>query len=468
MLSFPPFNLWYLSFFAFVPLIVSLEDIGSLKIFVSGLIFNFLTLYWIYGVLKNYGQTGVFFAVVLLLLLLVYLSIYFFIPFLFLKKTRNFLLFPFVFVFFEILLERLFTGFPWNSLGYTQGGNNILSGLFFYGGLYSVSLLIVIVNVLICLLLKRRKAIYVLFILVLFIFCVFLYLVKANKYDDEGVKVSIVQGNASMDTVWSFERIKREEKKYFRMTKKALKGGAKIVVWPEFSFPLYPEYNLEFREKIYKLAKKYNGIIVFGAIRRSGDKSFNTVFVFYPDERYEFYDKIHLTPFGEYIPFLDLFKKFAKTIANVEGEFTGGTRIKVFEFEGKKFFIPICYEMLFPELIYSFYKKSPDFIITVTNDSWFGKTSAPFEHFNIARVRAMETGLFVVRAATSGVSGIISGDGKVIKKSEIFSEELVSGEIYLKKSRSFFYKNYYFFFWGYFLLGMFSFVYGLVFKKSTH
>ncbi len=450
-LSFAPFNLFFLSFIAFLPLLSEIDNITDRKLFFSGFLFNLFNLYWIFNVLKDYGNTGIFFALVLSVLLFLFLSIFFYIPLLFFKKTKFILGFPFVYLMFELILERILTGFPWNSLGYSQAGNPLFKKLFLFGGVYTVTAVILLFNVSLFYVLKKKnfKPLLMLFSTLL----IFALTYNPRAEYNRDFKVALIQGNARMDTEWTGELVIKEKSKYIEMSKKSIVKGAELIAWPEFSFPVYPQFNKTFRSDIVKLIKN-KATLIMGAIRFENGHAYNTAFVFTPEGEIDFYDKIHLTPFGEYIPFLELFKKIARTIANVEGEFSKGNKIKTFKHKNLRFSIPICYEMLFPNLIKKFYDNGIDFIVTITNDSWFGKSSAPYQHFNISKVRAMELGVPVIRTATSGISGVIDSKGNILDKTKLFKEEFRVVKVKFIRYDSFFYKNYYFFFYFYLILGI--------------
>jgi len=443
ILSFPPFNIFPLAFFAFVPLFFKLNKERSFfKIFLSGIFLNLMMFYWLEPVLTNYGGMPLPFSILSMLLLFSVLSLFYSLP-LYYYKERYLYIFPFFYLSFEILLEYFFTGFPWGIIADSQGANVGLNYLFNLFGVRGITLLILFSNILIYKALKdkRKKRLAIILIILLFINLPG-YFIKV-KYEKE-IKTGIVQGNEKMETVWTADKIYKEFEKYYKYTKLCVEEGAKIVVWPEFNFPYYPRYNSSITTILRNYTKLNNIVLILGANDMRDGKYYNTAFVFNNGEL-DYYYKNHLTPFGEYIPYKKIFF-FANKIANVEGEFTKGIKLKTFEYNGIKFGIPICYEMVFPSLISSFYKKGVNLIITITNDSWFGDTSGPHQHFHISKIRAMEGGLPVVRAATSGISGFISSTGKTEKTLGYNKEGYLVSNIKIPRNNfSLFYKYFYLF-----------------------
>ena len=149
------------------------------------------------------------------------------------------------------------------------------------------------------------------------------------------------------------------------------------------------------------------------------------------------YDKIHLVPFGEYVPLSNLLF-FIGSLGEGIGNFKSGKEMINFSMPRARFGVLICFEIIFPDLCRRFVKEGANFLVTITNDAWFGRTSAPYQHFAIATFRAIENRVFVARAANTGISGLIDPKGKVVKKSGIFTEEAITGTIRLMKTKTFY------------------------------
>ncbi|MGZ3567404.1 MAG: apolipoprotein N-acyltransferase, partial [Thermodesulfobacteriota bacterium] len=141
--------------------------------------------------------------------------------------------------------------------------------------------------------------------------------------------------------------------------------------------------------------------------------------------------------FGEYVPLQDLLF-FIGSLGEGIGDFRSGKEIYNFSLPQGKFGVLICFEIIFPDLCRKFVKKGADFLVTITNDAWFGRTSAPYQHFSMAVFRAVENRVFVARAANTGITGIVDPKGKIVKEGGIFEREVMNGTIRLSKQKTFY------------------------------
>jgi len=469
-LAYPPFNLCPVAFFSFIPIFYQLEKKKSFfKLFLSGFFFNTILLYWLFPVLTDYGDMSVFLAIISLIILFSYLALFFSIPLYFLKK--NFIyLFPVFFVGFEVLLEYLLTGFPWNILANSQGANIGINYMFNFFGVRGVSIFILLANILIFQALKKNNKFRLILTLSMIILLNIPGYLKNKKEFNKKIIVSVVQGNESMDTEWTDYNTQKEFKKYMKYTKISVGEGAKIIVWPEFCFLYHPLFHktITYRLKSYTL--KNDITIILGGQFSEGENYYNTAFIF-SKGKINHYFKTHLTPFGEYIPFKEIFF-FVNKIAHVEGEFSPGDKIKIHKINNINTGVPICFEIIFPSLIKKFYKKNTELLITISNDSWFKKTSGPYQHFNISRIRAMESGVPMIRSTTNGISGFISQNGKILKTIGYNQEGYSISKINIPSSIcSFYYENFLLF---EVLIIAFSFIYTILllisylFKKKQN
>jgi apolipoprotein N-acyltransferase len=149
------------------------------------------------------------------------------------------------------------------------------------------------------------------------------------------------------------------------------------------------------------------------------------------------YDKIHLVPFGEYIPLRTILKFLDKLVVGI-GDFLPGNAPEVMQGPGGRFGVVICFEVIFPDLVRRFVDLGADYMVTITNDAWFGRSSAPYQHFSMVVFRAVENRVYFARAANTGISGFIDPFGRVLQKSGIFTEEAVTGEIRTGGPRTFY------------------------------
>jgi len=238
--------------------------------------------------------------------------------------------------------------------------------------------------------------------------------------------------------------------KYLNITSKVNKDKPDLIIWPEAALPVVLEEEPIFMEQVKKLAKEIKIPILLGAVNTQDDHYYNSALLISSEgEISTKYNKLHLVPFGEYIPFRKTVS-FLETIVPI-GDFTAGREYTVFKTQNSKlktqnfFSVLICFEDLFPGLSREFIKKGADFLVNITNDAWFKRTSSPYQHLQASVFRAVENRVSLVRAANTGVSGFITPTGKILSLVQdktgrnIFVDGYVTGEItHLKRNLSFY------------------------------
>jgi len=217
------------------------------------------------------------------------------------------------------------------------------------------------------------------------------------------------------------------------------------VVWPEFSVPLcfscsYGHFPY-FKEELTRLAQEKEATLLLGTNekeeRPEGTSFFNTALCLRPDGSWTTYYKMHLVPFGEYTPYPRIFS-FLKKVTHAIGNISPGEKINLHHYQGYSFGSPICYEIIFPSLVRQFIHQGAKFLVTITNDGWYGTSSAPYQHFTIAIFRAVELRRYLLRAATTGISGIIDPYGRVIARSRLMTTEVLTASIVPLEGKSFY------------------------------
>lgn len=221
------------------------------------------------------------------------------------------------------------------------------------------------------------------------------------------------------------------------LTRQALDSGAELVIWPEFTVPLCwscaePLYR-EFGDEVDSLVASGRSTLLLGTNEVTGPKTdpqyHNTVMAIHPDLSRSLYFKMHLVPFGEYTPYKKVFF-FIERVTHAIGDITPGREAVLHEHAGFRFGSPICYEVIFPNLVRKFVRKGADFLVTITNDGWYGKTSAPHQHWAQAVVRAVENRRYLLRAATTGISGFVDPFGRVLSSSRLMTRTVLTETIY--------------------------------------
>jgi len=392
-------------------------------------------LYWIFYVVNHYGKMPIALGILTLLLLTSYLALYPGFCCVIYQLFCNRWHFPpglalaVGWVSTEYARGHLFTGFPWGLIGYSQvPWLPVVQSMDIFGVL-GISFLVVFCNGIFYSLMKdhaiKRKLAGLLVFLVIFA-ANFIYgkyrLSEINKklLSSTPLKVAVVQGNIPQDVKWDEKYQVSTINKYKKLTKLAIsEEKPKLVIWPETAVPFYFGMNTRLSLRVMDIAKNMGIYLLFGApgleYRNSSPRYYNWALIASPRGRITgVYAKEHLVPFGEYVP-LKKFLFFVNKIAEGVGDFVPGRQNQeLFDVEGKKVGVLICYEVIFPELALQRLERGSNFLVNISNDAWFGDTSAPYQHLEMARARAIETRLPVVRCTNTGISAFIDQKGDTI------------------------------------------------------
>jgi apolipoprotein N-acyltransferase len=462
ILSFPNFDLEFLAWFALVPLFYSIGGKGlfhGFKLgFLTGLISFLGILYWIIVAVHTYGNVPLILSGLILLLLVVYLSLFigaftFFTRLIRIRSGLQTILFaPLLWVALEYLRSFLLTGFPWAILGYSQYLNLPFIQMADITGAYGLSFVIVLVNVtLFSVLDHASKRMFpfrevVITVIILLGFLIYGYLkigmVDRQVAQDPPLRVGLVQGNIDQSIKWDDSFQKETLKIYERLSFKVAEGKPNLIIWPETATPFFFQDAQEYQPFVLDIPKKTNAFLLFGTpsykVQKGKVNHYNSAYLVSPiGDLVGKYDKIHLVPFGEYIPMQDLLF-FIGSLGEGIGDFKSGKGIYNFSLPQGKFGVLICFEIIFPDLCRRFVKEGANLLVTITNDAWFGRTSAPYQHFSIAAFRAVENRVFVARAANTGITGFIDPKGRIVKQGRIFTEEAMNGTIRLSNYKTFY------------------------------
>jgi len=343
------------------------------------------------------------------------------------------------------LRGHVLTGFPWNAFGYGVSGFLTLSQVASLTGIYGLSFLTVAISAVPAVLADARPfrqriaaagAAAAVFAAIFVFGALRLWMTETQ---DAALDIRIVQPSIDQTDKWRPELRDRIFQTYLDLTEAPLGGSARVglprlVVWPESAVPflLTQEPGALFR---IGTALGDKAELVTGAIRAEagadGPDYFNSVYVVAGDGTVRgIYDKVRLVPFGEYVPLKALLEKLG--ITNLAGPLEGfeaGYQRRLLSTSGGFGFLPmICYEAIFPGNVTE-KPQSPSFLLNVTNDAWFGRTPGPYQHFAQARMRAIETGLPLIRAANTGISAIVDGKGEVIEDLAIFERGVIDGRL---------------------------------------
>jgi apolipoprotein N-acyltransferase len=463
ILSFPKYDFEFLAWIALVPLFYSIEGKGlyhSFLIgFLTGLVAYLGILYWIIVAVHNYGHVPLFLTVPILLLLVAYMSAYLGMFALLCRFTqvrfgiRSLLLAPLFWVSLEYLRSFFLTGFPWANLGYSQYLNLPFIQMADVTGVYGLSFVIVLVNGTLGQVLRTwsqksfplKEA--VISALLLIVFLVYGY-VKMNAVDRQmagnpSLRVGLVQGNIDQAVKWDESFQKETLKIYEKLSFTVAEEKPDLIIWPETATPFFFQDEKEYQPIVLNIPQRANSFLLFGTpyykIEKGKVNHYNSAFLVSPSGGLVGrYDKIHLVPFGEYVPLQEILFFVGSSLGEGIGNFKSGKEMVNLSMPQGKFGVLICFEIIFPDLCRKFVRNGANFLVTITNDAWFGKTSAPYQHLSIATFRAVENRVFIPRAANTGISAIIDPKGKILKQGDIFTEEAISGIIRLSDKKTFY------------------------------
>jgi apolipoprotein N-acyltransferase len=455
--SFPKLNQAWLAWISLVPLLIFIARAKNLKIaFIGSLIAfwiqAFLLLPWIPSVLVHYGGIGLTLAWFLFVLLAFYLALF---PALACLATRYcmnrkgkafLLIFPFAWLLMEYAISNfLFDGFPWLLLGYSQSSFPLLMQAADLAGVYGISLLVVCVNTSLAWYFLRRPQKLALWPALIMAFlllgCLWYGMLAIRTWGGIAADhaVAMLQGNLSADDPQDVLAWKYEDG-YKEMVRQLSVGNEELLILPESPSPALYESNPSYRNLMRQLAQGFPMGIIFNniaTVEGSGsEKYFNSAyFVSQNGNTLQRYDKIHLVPFGEYIPYQSLFF-FAGTITRDVGAFSAGSQYITPNIDNQPVNAIICFEAVFPDLARRFVRKGSSLTINLTNDAWYGNSAAPYQHFAIARWRAVENRRFLLRAANSGISAVITPTGAVESATHIFEKGICIGHFAFLKEQS--------------------------------
>lgn len=450
-LAFPKFSMLFLGWVSLLPLLFILNHKRPRQAFllglVAGLTFNGILVYWIPHVPAHYGDLSIALSLMIYFLMILYLALYWaFFAWVFVRLRRVFpnlalLVAPVLWVSLEFILTHLFTGFPWGLLGQSQHQNLPLIQLSALTGVYGISFVLVLFQSLFVLsMTSRRKAGFLAGLIgVTFIHFGGWAAMKKSPPSPQAFTASAIQGNVSSDIYWdqvTTKEIRRLFTRHMSLTQQAFAQGAQLIVWPEFSVPLcfscsHGLYE-EFKQALLDFVQQTGCTLLVGTNEtvsgQQGTLYYNTAMSIQPDLNTSEYYKMHLVPFGEYTPCKKIFS-FIEKVTHAIGEITPGRQHQLHRFQDWAFGSPICYEVIFPDLVRTFVRKGADFLVTITNDGWYGKSSAPYQHFAIAVFRAVENRRYLIRAATTGISGIVDPFGRVLARSPLQTQAVLTEKI---------------------------------------
>ncbi len=344
---------------------------------------------------------------------------------------------PAAWVTFEYLRGMLIGGFPWIPLGNTMVTLLPLAQLASVTGVYGLSLLVALVNVgfAMAALSRGRARVAAVAGTLLLIASVSIWggrRMAANTLVAEGtpVRVGLIQANIAQVDKWNAARAGMIVERYEQLTRQAIEGGAEFILWPESATPFLFEEDPQ-GAAIRRLVQQSGTPLLLGSDEiepGQNPRYYNSAFILdQAGATAAVYRKIHLVPFGEYVPFQRILF-FVGPLVEAVSSFSPGVAVTQLPVRGHMVTTAICYEVTYPELIRAGVLRGSELLTTITNDSWYGESSAAYQHFEMAAMRAIEQGRYLVRAANTGISGIVDPYGRVLARTRLFETVAVVGE----------------------------------------
>jgi apolipoprotein N-acyltransferase len=359
---------------------------------------------------------------------------------------------------FEWLRSWVLTGFTWGGLGYAWHENRLLVSITQLTGVYGLTFLVVLLGTTVAQYAlawraagverPRAKRRFVAALLALAAAALLGAGIEQASWPGyelrPPLRVAALQGNIDQNQKWSADAFESTLRAYEDLTRRAAAKGAQLIVWPETAVPAplaYPDLH----DRIAALARGVRTPLIVGAIGVDFDAQgrpvahYDSAFVFsHEGELLDRYDKTHLVPFGEYLPLRPLLGHFIRAIAtgSIANDVSEGARVRAIDVPlanggAVRVGIPICYELIFPDLVRRFAADGAELLVGITNDAWYGRTGSPHQFLAMTALRSAETRLPGVRAANTGVSALIDPRGRVEARTAIFERDLVVGDVLL-------------------------------------
>ena len=450
--AYQPWHLGFLVYIGFIPLIHVWFNNCPRDNFKSGYLFGL-----IYNLISNYWMafnSGADFIVVLLSLIsaVIYLALFWGIAGaiigLLRKDVNLYLVLPLLIVCIEWVRSFGPLGFAWGNLALTQTEYLPLLQNIDILGTYGIAIWIISINVVLYHIIQFRTDVIKLSLFTLIIF-IGLYIsglgrMKLFAPKSDSIDIAIIQPNVDPKEKWDYSNRQKTLMFMDSLYSVAISLKPDFILFPETALPTYLRLNNPVRSQLQTKVDISGIPILIGTVDRviksNGDKVyFNSAMYIRPTEDYEMYQKIHLVPFAEYDLFPNLFHPLEKLNLNIDrGVFRGGEDFKVFRCKGIQFSDLICYESSLPRIAREFVRNGAEILMIQANDGWLGKSAGPYQHFELARLRAIENRTPVVRSGNTGISGVILPTGEVKRKIHLGVEAVFKETVPLYNSSSYY------------------------------
>lgn len=460
-----------------VPLFVVLYVIESKfrrfwAAFLCAFIFYGGALYWLIAAMKNFGGLSFWQSTGVLSLVVAILSFYFSMAITLAygihERTRfplSFLITSFIVSFDFLRIYFPVGGFPWPMAAYSQGSYLLFFQWLDVTGVFGLNALIILINALLAEMiwswfsrhaadaLLRRSILIILLALVSFYGSIY----QHRKMESEAAPVlvdstvtaspanlelALIQGNIGQSLKWERHLSRQNLQIYLDLTDQAAREGVDLVIWPETAYP----YTLDlsepggaklFEAELQKVPVLLGSVSEIPQIEGEDPVVTNSAVMVQGGRAAEIYHKRHLVPFGEYVPMKEQLT-FAKRLTTAVGDFTPGTLWTLLPFKEIKLGALVCYEDIFPDIARGLVSQGADLLVNLTNDAWYGNSSAPYQHLVFSQFRALENRRYLVRATNTGVTAVIDPRGKVLNVLPMFKRDTLRTSFNLEKKEAFY------------------------------
>jgi apolipoprotein N-acyltransferase len=452
-LSFPKFGHGIVAWFALTPLLLALPGVTPRRAarlaYLTGVSGAAGLLYWTAITVTQYGGLSLLVGIGVMLLL----ALAFALPnALFGWATgracgafgpRGLLLAPVFWVASEILRTHTLFEFPWCLLGYSQHRLLPFIQIADLAGVYGVSFVVASASATLAYVAwererrGRHRASAAFLLLLVATGAYGLFRLRQRLPESGHVRAAVVQASITQDEKWDPEKEMDNLQRHLALSEQALAEEPQLIVWPESAVPFFFDYEPLVAEPLRKLSRTNHVWLLFGnddLERRAADvpRLWVGAKLLAPHGALAYrYHKNHLVPFGEYVPLKPLFTlggHIGAQLVHRVGEFTPGSEATVATLDGHALGTFICYESIFPGLVREFSRNGAELLVNITNDGWYGTTSAPYQHFAMATFRAVENRKWLLRAANTGISGFVDPKGRVVRASQLFEKRAIVGE----------------------------------------
>lgn len=463
-LAYPPLPLGFAATVLLVPwLLVLMKAPVSRALFAtfwSGIVFHWIMYFWIFNVAKVGPPVAIIAGLFLLIGYFTFFHVagawaFVHLKDRFIKKFPLVLLFPFAWAGIEVLRSWGEISFPWGHLGYVFGNHTALLQGLPWVGVFGYSIIILFANMALAYALlqwssthsyKRR------FLALTPAFCMLVLLLWGHlrlhdadlkeSTSEEELKIALIQPSISQTRKWSKAYFDSVMTKTWSILDTLDTRDLDLVVLPETALPDFLPSHPYQRSLFKRYARRHHVTIIFGALNYDTKaqpprkfRFYNAAFIIDPEGKQQEYRKIRLVPFSEHLPFDGLIPVI-NYVDLGEGDFTPG---KEFPLLGSQQWTPtICYENIYPDFTRQMVHAGTRLIVNITNDGWFGRTTAPGQHANIVRYRSVETGLPIARCANSGISLFYDGLGRILQKTELYEEKAIIDRLTVRSQKTFY------------------------------